>query len=73
LIEFENGIGGKEESKNGKFTMKTIPRAREVGQSYASSIWTTIIAAFHSFKLVWTERWASTFLSVLKKTISLLV
>ena len=30
-----------------------IPRARHVGQSYVSSLWTTLVALLYSFTLVW--------------------
>uniref|UniRef100_A0A7E4W917 UDP-N-acetylglucosamine transferase subunit ALG14 n=1 Tax=Panagrellus redivivus TaxID=6233 RepID=A0A7E4W917_PANRE len=37
-----------------KFTVETIPRSREVGQSYVSSIFTTIWASLASVKTVWS-------------------
>ena len=33
-------------------TVHTIPRSREVGQSYLTSIWTTLVAIFAAFRIV---------------------
>jgi len=30
-----------------------IPRSREVGQSYVTALWTTLIASLASFRMVW--------------------
>ncbi|KYR00598.1 putative glycosyltransferase [Tieghemostelium lacteum] len=45
-----------QEKKTNSYTIKKIPRARNVGQSYFSSIFTTIISLFYSFMLVFRER-----------------
>ena len=36
--------------------IRRTPRAREVGQSWLSSIFTTAIAILHAIRIVWTER-----------------
>ena len=33
-----------------------IPRSREVKQSYVTSVWTTLVALFACFSLLWRER-----------------
>ena len=33
-------------------TIHTIPRSREVGQSYLTSVWTTLVAVFAAFSIV---------------------
>lgn len=33
----------------------TIPRSREVGQSYLTSIWTTLIAAWAALVIIYSE------------------
>uniref|UniRef100_A0A183CPR6 UDP-N-acetylglucosamine transferase subunit ALG14 n=1 Tax=Globodera pallida TaxID=36090 RepID=A0A183CPR6_GLOPA len=45
-----------EREHGNRFSVKTIPRAREVGQSYLSSVGSTLSAFFHSFLLVNKER-----------------
>eukprot|EP00727_Mastigamoeba_balamuthi_P008938 m51a1_g4667 putative udp-n-acetylglucosamine transferase subunit (374) ;mRNA; r:104942-106605 len=47
LEDTKGGLEGRD------FVAKTVPRSREVGQSYFSSIWTTIVAFFYSLALVW--------------------
>ncbi|CAM9723641.1 unnamed protein product [Chrysoparadoxa australica] len=39
-----------------EFTVKVIPRSREVGQSWSSTVWTTLVALFSSARLVFQER-----------------
>jgi len=41
------------EVKGDHFNVKMIPRSREVGQSYLTSIWTTIFALFASINVVY--------------------
>jgi len=41
----------KEKGKNQPYTVHFIGRSREVGQSYITSVYTTIIATLHSFSL----------------------
>lgn len=36
--------------------LRTIPRSREVKQSYVTSVWTTLVAFLACFPLVWRER-----------------
>uniref|UniRef100_A0A1I8BTU1 UDP-N-acetylglucosamine transferase subunit ALG14 n=1 Tax=Meloidogyne hapla TaxID=6305 RepID=A0A1I8BTU1_MELHA len=50
VFDFENQI------ENNKFIIYKIPRARNVGQSFFSSIPTTLIASWHSAKLLWITR-----------------
>ncbi|KAK9791371.1 hypothetical protein WJX73_002186 [Symbiochloris irregularis] len=38
------------------FDVHRIPRSREVGQSYITSVWTTLVALYAAFALVWTLR-----------------
>uniref|UniRef100_A0A914HD06 UDP-N-acetylglucosamine transferase subunit ALG14 n=1 Tax=Globodera rostochiensis TaxID=31243 RepID=A0A914HD06_GLORO len=45
-----------EREHGNRFSVKTIPRAREVGQNYLSSVGSTLTAFFHSFLLVNKER-----------------
>ena len=33
-----------------------IPRSREVGQSYLTSIWTTLVAIWAALAMVWREK-----------------
>ena len=40
----------------GTHFVRTIPRSREVGQSWLTTIWTTLIAFLFSLRLVWRER-----------------
>jgi beta-1,4-N-acetylglucosaminyltransferase len=37
-------------------TVLTIPRSREVGQSYLTSVWTTLVALTASMRLVWAAK-----------------
>jgi beta-1,4-N-acetylglucosaminyltransferase len=37
-------------------TVLTIPRSREVGQSYLTSVWTTLVALAAAFQMVWGAR-----------------
>ena len=37
-------------------TVKRIPRSREVGQSYLTSVWTTLVALFAAISIVWSHR-----------------
>lgn len=39
-----------------KPTVLTIPRSREVGQSYITSVWTTLVALAAAFRVVWAAR-----------------
>merc|ERR1711971_362078 len=41
-------------SSNGKFEIQTIPRSREVRQSWLSTIWTTLYASLYSIPLLWS-------------------
>lgn len=43
-------------SRNSECMFCTIPRAREVGQSWISTIWTTLGAFWHALKLVHRAR-----------------
>uniref|UniRef100_A0A183CGL7 UDP-N-acetylglucosamine transferase subunit ALG14 n=1 Tax=Globodera pallida TaxID=36090 RepID=A0A183CGL7_GLOPA len=45
-----------EREHGNRFSVKTIPRAREVDQSYLSAVGSTLTAFFHSFLLVNKER-----------------
>ena len=36
--------------------MLVIPRSREVGQSYVTSVWTTLVALWTAFAIVYRER-----------------
>lgn len=36
-----------------EWTVRVLPRSREVGQSYITSIWTTLMACFAAMMLVW--------------------
>ena len=36
--------------------MLVIPRSREVGQSYSTSVWTTLVALWTAFAIVFRER-----------------
>jgi beta-1,4-N-acetylglucosaminyltransferase len=36
--------------------VRIIPRSREVGQSYLTSIWTTLVALWMAFVIVYQER-----------------
>jgi len=48
---------GEEERKNlENCKFLTIPRSREVGQSYLTSIWTTLYATFHGVWIVYKHR-----------------
>lgn len=40
---------------DGAWSVRTIPRSREVGQSYMTSVWTTLLACFAALMLVWQE------------------
>ncbi|KAH7728036.1 UDP-N-acetylglucosamine transferase subunit ALG14 [Aphelenchoides avenae] len=47
-----------EQSKEkGHFEIVRIPRSREVGQSYVTSVWTTIVATLYSIAVVWKCRY----------------
>jgi beta-1,4-N-acetylglucosaminyltransferase len=37
-------------------TVLTIPRSREVGQSYLTSVWTTLVALAAAVRVVWATR-----------------
>ncbi|VDP32023.1 unnamed protein product [Echinostoma caproni] len=50
MSEFE--LRKLEENKNGKYFIERIPRAREVKQSYVTSIFTTVWSALYSILLV---------------------
>lgn len=43
-------------NNQGSFTIRIIPRSREVGQSYVSAVWTTLRALWASLALVWIEK-----------------
>lgn len=43
-------------SNDGVFSVKIIPRSREVGQSFITSVGTTLYAAIYAFKFVFTFR-----------------
>ena len=49
--EVDPASGHEAEAK--PFELLEIPRSREVGQSYLSSIWTTLRAQLYAFALVW--------------------
>jgi beta-1,4-N-acetylglucosaminyltransferase len=40
----------------GRFMVERLPRSREVGQSYVSSVWTTLVASIASLELLWRTR-----------------
>ncbi|KAL3072468.1 hypothetical protein niasHS_017442 [Heterodera schachtii] len=45
-----------ERTHGNKFCVRIVPRAREVGQNLLSSLGSTVVAFFYSFKLVYQER-----------------
>ncbi|KAF7633350.1 hypothetical protein Mgra_00007232 [Meloidogyne graminicola] len=50
VLEFEKNI------ENERFIIFKVPRARNVGQSFLSSIPTTLLASWHSIKVLWITR-----------------
>jgi len=50
MKQFEDAID------KGEYSVRAIPRSREVGQSYFTSIWTTLFALWYAFKIVWQAR-----------------
>jgi beta-1,4-N-acetylglucosaminyltransferase len=54
--EFEAQLVNHNNINKQNFYIWKIPRSREVGQSYLTSIVTTLFALFASFKIVWRER-----------------
>ncbi|XP_046834175.1 UDP-N-acetylglucosamine transferase subunit ALG14 homolog [Vespa crabro] len=44
------------EGKKNDYKIIKITRSREVGQSYISSVWTTIIATLEAVSLLWSEK-----------------
>jgi len=40
----------------GQFRIEKIPRSREVGQNYLTSVWTTLVAAVVSLRILWETR-----------------
>jgi len=55
VIAYEKKVG-KGTPDTSQFTVKRIPRSRHVGQSYLTSIWTTILSFFFCLKLVYHEK-----------------
>jgi hypothetical protein len=64
VLDFEQQLqqprtNAQQQQKGGSsdgFRVLQIPRAREVGQSYVSSVGTTLVAAYHSLMLILEER-----------------
>ena len=52
--EREAGAGGGSAGASASF--RTIPRSREVGQSFLTSVGTTLYASLFAFAVVWQER-----------------
>uniref|UniRef100_A0A1I8AF94 UDP-N-acetylglucosamine transferase subunit ALG14 n=1 Tax=Steinernema glaseri TaxID=37863 RepID=A0A1I8AF94_9BILA len=50
VLEFEK------DSSDGKYEILKIPRSREVGQSYFTSIFSTLRSILAAFRIVWTTR-----------------
>jgi len=48
--------GGQGVQGPGSTLLLAIPRSREVGQSYATSVLTTLRAIAHGFGVVWRQR-----------------
>ena len=46
----------REEVKAGEYRNHFVPRAREVGQSYFTSIFTTLLAFWHSWRVYWKTK-----------------
>ena len=44
---------GQEAEPSKPFELLEIPRSREVGQSYVTSVWTTLRAQMYALALVW--------------------
>ena len=44
-----------QEGKGGQARVLTIPRSREVGQSYLTSIWTTLISVWAALAIIYME------------------
>ena len=53
---FANLVQGHEASAVISTSMRIIPRSREVGQSYLTSIWTTLVALWMAFVIVYQEQ-----------------
>ncbi|KAI3661664.1 hypothetical protein MP638_002916 [Amoeboaphelidium occidentale] len=51
IMLLENVFGLNADNRSDQFY--TVPRSREVGQSWISSIWTTLVASIHSLLLFW--------------------
>ena len=49
-------LQGQGTSQNGSARVRTIPRSREVGQSYLTSVWTTLVALWMAFVVVYQEQ-----------------
>lgn len=49
-------IAAIEEKVAGLHFVRTVPRSREVGQSWLTTVWTTLVAFLFSLRLVWRER-----------------
>ena len=48
-------LSALQEGKGGQARVVTIPRSREVGQSYLTSIWTTLISVWAALAIVYKE------------------
>lgn len=54
-LKFENAQNNNNNKSNKDYKIIDIPRAREVGQSYFSSIFTTLYAIFYCIKLIYVN------------------
>ena len=50
------GVGGGSGGAGASASFRTIPRSREVGQSFLTSVGTTLHASLFAFAVVWQER-----------------
>ena len=47
---------GVHQQAHNEWTVRSIPRSREVGQSYVTSVYTTLVACFAAMQVVWQEK-----------------
>ena len=44
-----------QEISNASWSVRSLPRSREVGQSYLTSVWSTLKASYAAVGVVWEE------------------
>ncbi|DBA91339.1 TPA: hypothetical protein ACH3X2_003985 [Trebouxia sp. C0005] len=45
----------RQEISNASWSVRSLPRSREVGQSYITSVWSTLKASYAAVGVVWVE------------------